>query len=333
MNMPERKTIRVAAAVIYKDGRVFATVRGYGEYKGWWEFPGGKIEEGETPQEALVREIKEELTAEISVGELIKSIEYDYPDFHLSMDCFRAEVVRGELVLREAADARWLTKEELDSVKWLPADLELIELIRRSMDKTNKTLAYYTNHAEAFADGTSTVDLGDVQNRFTSLLPAGGLILDFGCGAGRDTKAFLEKGFLVEAIDGSERLCEIASAFTGIPVRRMLFDELDEIEKYDGIWACASILHLPKGVLKDTIGKMVRAVRTGGYIYMSFKHGDFEGLRNERHFTDFTEKAVRRFLADVKGIEIVEMWLSGDVRPGRGDEQWLNIILKKTDLI
>ena len=138
MNMPKRKIIRVAAAVIYENDRVFATARGYGKYKGWWEFPGGKIEEGETPQEALVREIKEELTVEISVGELIKNVEYDYPDFHLSMDCFRAEVVSGELVLREAADARWLVKEELDSVKWLPADLELIELIRRSMDKTKE---------------------------------------------------------------------------------------------------------------------------------------------------------------------------------------------------
>ena len=197
----------------------------------------------------------------------------------------------------------------------------------------NKTLAYYTNHAESFADGTATVDLGEIQDRFTSRLPPGGLILDFGCGAGRDTKCFLEKGFQVEAIDGSERLCEIASEFTGIPVRRMLFSELDEIEKYDGIWACASILHLPKDELKDTIGKMIRAVRTGGYIYISFKHGDFEGLRNERYFTDFTEEAFRGFVADVKEIEFVETWISGDVRPGRGGEQWLNIILKKTDII
>ncbi len=123
------KTIRVVAAVIRDKDRIFATARGYGEYKGWWEFPGGKIEEGETPKEALVREIREELTTEISVGELIDTIEYDYPDFHLSMDCFWAEVVSGKLELNEAEQARWLVKEELLDVKWLPADLELIESI------------------------------------------------------------------------------------------------------------------------------------------------------------------------------------------------------------
>ena len=124
------KYIRVVAAVIQDDDKIFATARGYGEYKGWWEFPGGKIEAGETPQQALVREIKEELTADIKVGDLIHTIEYDYPEFHLSMDCFRAEVVGGRLVLKEAEAARWLGKNELDSVKWLPADLELVEKIR-----------------------------------------------------------------------------------------------------------------------------------------------------------------------------------------------------------
>ena len=143
-------TIRVVAAVIKKNNRIFATARGYGEYKGWWEFPGGKIENGETPKEALAREIKEELTAEIAVGNLIKTVEYDYPGFHLSMDCFWSEVVSGELVLMEAEDARWLKKEELDSVKWLPADLELIGLIKRSLDRT---IDYYENKAEVFVDG------------------------------------------------------------------------------------------------------------------------------------------------------------------------------------
>ncbi len=128
------KRIKVVAAVIRDGDKVFATERGYGEFKGWWEFPGGKIEPGETPQQALEREIREELTAQIKVGELIHTIEYDYPTFHLSMDCFWAEIQSGELVLKEAEAAKWLSADELDSVKWLPADEELVEIIRQQLN-------------------------------------------------------------------------------------------------------------------------------------------------------------------------------------------------------
>ena len=125
------KTIRVVAAVIRDQDKIFATARGYGEFKGQWEFPGGKIEPGETPQEALAREIREELATEIEVQELIHTIEYDYPAFHLSMDCFWATIKSGNLTLLEAEDARWLTKDTLRSVQWLPADLELIDKIEQ----------------------------------------------------------------------------------------------------------------------------------------------------------------------------------------------------------
>ena len=124
------KTIRVVAAIIIKNGKVFATQRGYGDFKGGWEFPGGKIDTGETPEEALVREIKEELDTEIEVIELLDTVEYDYPNFHLSMDCFICSIKSGDLVLKEHEAAQWLTKETLDSVNWLPADLGLIDKIR-----------------------------------------------------------------------------------------------------------------------------------------------------------------------------------------------------------
>lgn len=131
------KTVKVVAAIICDDmkekNKIFATARGYGDLKGGWEFPGGKVEPGETPQQALIREIIEELDTEIKVGELIDTVEYDYPTFHLSMDCFWAEVKAGHLELKEAEAAKWLTKDQLDSIDWLPADILLIDQIRKCM--------------------------------------------------------------------------------------------------------------------------------------------------------------------------------------------------------
>lgn len=124
------KTIEVAATIITHNGRVFATQRGYGEFKDGWEFPGGKMEPGETPQQALVREIQEELDTEIEVGELVETVEYDYPGFHLTMHCFLCTIRSGALVLKEHEAARWLTREELDDVDWLPADVKVVEKLR-----------------------------------------------------------------------------------------------------------------------------------------------------------------------------------------------------------
>lgn len=124
------KRIEVVAAIIKKEDKIFATQRGYGDFKGFWEFPGGKIEAGEKPEGALIREIYEELNTEIKVGELIKTVEYDYPEFHLTMYCYICSIVKGDLILKEHIDARWLRNDELDSVNWLPADIELIEKLK-----------------------------------------------------------------------------------------------------------------------------------------------------------------------------------------------------------
>ena len=192
------------------------------------------------------------------------------------------------------------------------------------------TLNYYNDNADNFAASTRDVDFTETQERFLRLMPPGGSILDFGCGSGRDTKFFLEKGYRVEAIDGSEELCRIASEYTGIHVRHMLFQELDAVDRYDGIWACSSILHLEKKELPAIIRKMMTALKSPGYIYTSFKYGTFEGYRKQRYFTDFTEESMTEFLKEFPQLAVRELWISADVRPGRSEEKWLNLLLQKS---
>lgn len=193
----------------------------------------------------------------------------------------------------------------------------------------NNTINYYNQNAENFIANTQNADMHPTQERFLRLLDANTSILDFGCGSGRDTKYFLEKGYQVTATDGSSELCRLASEFTGIKVKEMLFQELDAINQYDGIWACSSILHLPKKELLPVIWKMCEALKDNGIIYTSFKYGDFEGERNGRYFTDFTEKTFREVIEKVPELTIEEHWITSDVRPGRGEEKWLNLILRK----
>ena len=193
----------------------------------------------------------------------------------------------------------------------------------------NKTIDYYNLNAKKFIENTLNADMHITQERFLRLLTENRFILDFGCGSGRDTKYFLEKGYRVEATDGSSELCKLASAFTGIEVKEMLFQDLDASGKYEGIWACSSILHLPKKELLPVIRKMCDALKDNGVIYTSFKYGDFEGERNGRYFTDFTEDTFDKFIKVIQELTIEEEWITSDVRPGRGEEKWLNLILRK----
>ena len=193
----------------------------------------------------------------------------------------------------------------------------------------NTTLGYYNNHANEFYKSTVNVEFTTMQERFLTKLEKGSYILDFGCGSGRDTKYFLEQGYKVDAIDGSEELCKLAGEYTGMKVKHMYFQELSELEVYDGIWACSSILHLPVEELSEVMKKMVTALKKQGIIYTSFKYGIFSGERNGRYFTDMTEETFAELLKGIENLEIEEQWTTSDVRPGRGEEKWLNLILRK----
>lgn len=191
------------------------------------------------------------------------------------------------------------------------------------------TLTYYNQNAHTFAASTVCVDFTATQTRFTAHLPQGGSILDFGCGSGRDVKYFLSQGFQVDAIDGSEELCKLASEYTGIPVKQMFFQELNAVEQYDGIWACSSILHLPLDELTQVLENMATALKPNGIIYTSFKYGSLAGERNGRYFTDMTESSFAALMQNITSLKTEEQWITSDVRPERGEEKWLNVILRK----
>lgn len=191
------------------------------------------------------------------------------------------------------------------------------------------TIDYYNINAKQFAESTASVEFHSMQHKFLDKLPVESIILDFGCGSGRDTKYFIEQGHFVVAIDGSVELCKLASEYTGIEVKHMYFQELSEVEKYDGIWACSSILHLPINELGEVMKKMETALKDNGIIYTSFKYGIFSGERNGRFFTDMTEETFGELLEKIPTLIVEEQWVTLDVRPGRGEEKWLNLILRK----
>lgn len=193
----------------------------------------------------------------------------------------------------------------------------------------SKTLEYYNMNAKRFVQETINTDISGIQCEFLKYIPAYGTILDLGCGSGRDTLCFLKQGYHVEAVDGSEEMCRLARKRTGINVKHMLFEDLKEVNKYDGIWACASLLHMPKDKLPAVIRKMNSALKKTGVLYISFKYGHFEGERKGRHFTDLTEDSFAEIMKEIPELYIEKHWITNDARPSRSEEKWLNLILKK----
>lgn len=190
------------------------------------------------------------------------------------------------------------------------------------------TLEYYQQHADDFFNSTVNVDMRSLYTPFLERIPQGGLILDAGCGSGRDSKAFLQQGYRVEAFDATAEMAKLASQHTGLSVKQMTFSDVDAVNHYDGIWCCASLLHVSAAELPDAMAKLARALKPDGIWYVSFKYGDGERVKDGRRFTDLNEQGLNTLLAGLAGITLVGHWITEDKRPDRS-EMWLNALLQK----
>ena len=193
----------------------------------------------------------------------------------------------------------------------------------------NKTIEYYNNNADKFIKDTQTVSMSDIQKSFLTKIPEGGTILDLGCGSGRDSKSFIDAGYKVTSVDGSEKMCEATTTLTGIHAICSSFQDYNPKEKFDGIWACASLLHLRPDEIKTVVAKMAESLKANGCFYMSFKLGEYQGDRNNRYFTDLTEDTLKDLLKDINILLVDSFEITSDVRPGRENEKWLNAFYKK----
>jgi SAM-dependent methyltransferase len=200
---------------------------------------------------------------------------------------------------------------------------------QRRTNPLDNTLEYYNPAAQVFMADTINIDVSKLYEFFLSYLPPHAYIMDLGCGPGRDSVHFLREGYRVLSIDGSPEFCKLASQWTGQDVLCRTFENIDFTEEFDGIWACASILHVPMSRLPLVLEKISRALKKGGYFYASFKYGTFEGDRNGRYFTDMTEENFGKLIETVGELKIVETMVTGDVRVGREDEKWFNVVVRK----
>ncbi|WP_313113880.1 class I SAM-dependent methyltransferase [Pseudescherichia sp.] len=190
------------------------------------------------------------------------------------------------------------------------------------------TMTYYQRNAQTFFDATVGVDMASLYAPFLRFVAPGGCVLDAGCGSGRDAKAFSARGYQVEAFDASAEMVELATAHTGLPVRQMTFSALKAEERYDGIWCCASLLHLSQAELPAAMHRLARALKPGGVWYLSFKYGTSEREKEGRHFTDLNEAGLQTLVSALPQVSIIEQWTTQDKRPER-DEVWLNALLRK----
>ena len=302
-----------------------------------WETQGGHIEEGETPEDAARRELYEE--SGVSDAELVPVCDYYAYDREGSSNgrVYAALVRRlGALPASEMSAARLfdvlpenLTYPSVTPVLFREAAKRTgVKWADISADGPDSTLKWYRENADRFIAGTADADMRPMYNAFLAHVPAGGRVLDLGCGAGAASLYFKRLGYDVMAVDGCPEMCEYTRRRAGCPVRCMRFEELDFADEFDGIWACASLLHVSGDTLPRVLRLVRRALKDNGVLYASFKYGEGERVSGGRFFCDFTEDTLRAVMDEAGGFREIDMRTTRDVRPGREDERWVNLICR-----
>jgi mutator protein MutT len=321
-----KKQIDVTAAIIVKDNKVFAARRNAELHLGgYWEFPGGKLEAEETPEQCLARELEEEFKITTRVGAFIGESVYDYGSKIVRLLAYQVQHLEGEFVLIDHDALCWLSLDELDSVQWAPADIPLVQQYKAMA----ATEAFYTKNAQAYCAETVAFFMEDSYQLFLDHLANGAHILDLGCGSGRDSKAFLEKGFAVTSVDGNAKIAACAEQYLGCPVAVITFQTLNYHNVFDGVWSSASLLHCSRPQLPDVLVRIANALKDNGVAYLSFKWGETDSVdKRGRHFTNLTEHSLLGLLDEMPDFTLINVW--SETKPLRDSEQrWVNALVKR----
>jgi mutator protein MutT len=322
--------IDVTAALLIKDGKVLAARRGPGKHlEGYWEFPGGKLEEGEIPENCLERELTEEFGISSRVRSYIGESVYDYGEKVVRLLGYEVEHISGDFKPVDHDELRWLGVDELFEVEWAPADIPLVQ----QYEARARTSNYYSSNATAYCEETRAIQVEDLYDRFLIHVKPGGHILDLGCGSGRDSKSFRERGYTVTSMDGNAEIASWAMKYTGHQVEVKNFQDIDYHGEFDGVWASASLLHCPLNQLSDVLLRVSDSLKGEGIAYMSFKWGDATTVDAQgRHFTNLTTEALSGLLKNVPNVKILEVWDSEAMLRAQ-PQKWVNAIIKKSESI
>ncbi|MBT1451887.1 NUDIX domain-containing protein [Glaciecola sp. XM2] len=320
------RVIDVAAGIIVKDRRILAARRKAGLHlEGYWEFPGGKLEPNESAEDCLLRELKEEFNVDAAITSYVGENIHRYGEKTIRLIAYQVEHIAGEFLLTDHDKIEWVTVDQLTDFNWAPADIPLINAFKNALSISN----FYHSNANDYFNETVTANMQVNRERFTRLLTKNASVLDLGCGSGRDSKSFIESGYTVTAIDGCKQLSKLAEEYIGQPVITRRFEELDYENEFDGVWACASLLHCPKSDIQNILFKVFKALKADGVLYASFKNGQKETIDDKaRFFNNYTKSELVSLFQQMPQASVLECW--EEVSELRGSQQpWVNILCKK----